>query len=82
MTKALEYILTKFPDHCAKIIDLYDKDEEFRILCDDYLTSMRTVEQFRTGTIKSNPFEDEFMNINHELENEIREILNPERKEW
>ncbi len=82
MTKALEYILAKFPDHGAKIIELFDKDEDFRILCDDYLTSMRTVEQFRTGIQKGNPFESEFMDLHHELEKEIREILNSDRKEW
>ena len=35
MTIALEHVLAKFPDHSVKIIELYDKDEEFRILCED-----------------------------------------------
>ena len=30
----------------------------------------------------TNPFEKEFMDLSHELENELREILNSERKEW
>lgn len=82
MTNALEYVLAKFPDHGVKILDLYDKDEEFRILCDDYLTSQRTLEQFRTGAIKFNPYEKEFMDLNRELEQELEKILNMERKEW
>ncbi len=82
MTNALEHVLAKFPDHSVKIIDLYDKDEEFRILCDDYLTSQLTLEQLRTDALKTNPFETEFMHLSHELEKELREILNSEKREW
>jgi hypothetical protein len=82
MTNALEHVLEKFPDRRVKIIELYDKDEEFRILCDDYLTSLRTLEQFRSRAVKSNPFEKEFMDLRNELEKELREILNSKRREW
>jgi hypothetical protein len=83
MTNALEFVLAKFPDKGVKIIDLYDKDEDFRILCNDYLTSVQTLEQFRTGAIKKNdPYEEEFIGLNQDLEKEIMTILNPERKEW
>ena len=82
MINALEHVLVKFPDHRVKITDLYDKDEEFRILCDDYLTSVQTLEQIRTGTKTTNPFENEFLDLNHELENELGKILNTERREW
>ena len=82
MTNALEYVLAKFPDHSVKIKDLYDKDEEFRMLCEDYLTSKQTLEQFRTGVIKFNPYEKEFMNLSRELEQELVKILNSSGKEW
>ena len=82
MTNSLDYVLAKFPDHSVKIIDLYDKDDEFRILCDDYLTSLRTLEQFRAGAIKTNPFEKEFLDLSNELEKELKELLNSKRKEW
>lgn len=82
MTIALENVLERFPDHSIKIIDLYDKDEEFRVLCEDYLTSLKSIDQLRTGAIKTNPFEKEFMHLSLELEKELGEILNSERKGW
>ena len=43
-----------------KIIDLYNKDEDFRILCDDYTASAQAVEQCRLSDVKDKEFENEF----------------------
>ena len=75
MTKVLEYILGKFPDHSAKIIDLFNNDEDFRTLCDDYMSSMQAVEERRLNVIKDREIEREFLHVNIELEKEIVHLL-------
>ena len=75
MRKAFDHILTKFPDHRAKIIELYRKDEDFRILCDDYLTSVQTIEEYRLKTLSDKEYESEFLRIYLDLEKEIIRLL-------
>jgi hypothetical protein len=75
MRKALEFILSKFPDHRAKIIELYNKDEDFRILCEDYLASTMTIEECRQNMIDEREFENEFLQVNLDLEKEIIHLL-------
>lgn len=79
MRKAFEYILAKFPDQRTKIIDLYNKDEDFRILCEDYLTSGEVLEKCRLEVMKDRAFENEFSQIYLDLEKEIIHLL--ERRE-
>lgn len=75
MRKALEFILSKFPDHRNKIIELYNKDEDFRILCEDYLTSVKTIEECRQKVIEDRGVENEFLQVNLDLEKEIVRLL-------
>jgi len=76
MTKVLEYIIGKFPDQSSKIIDLYSRNEDFRILCEDYMTSMNEVEERRLNVIKNREVEQEFLKVYMELEKEIIHVLN------
>lgn len=76
MTKVLEYIIGKFPDQSSKIIDLYSRNEDFRILCEDYMTSMYEVEERRLNVIKNREVEQEFLKVYMELEKEIIHVLN------
>ena len=75
MTKELVYILGKFPDHTDKIIDLYNKDEDFRTLCEDYITSIQAAEERRLNAIMDRKIEKEFLHVNIELEKEIIHLL-------
>jgi hypothetical protein len=75
MRKALEFILSKFPDHRAKIIELHNNDEDFRILCEDYLASTMTLEESRQKVINDREFENEFLQVNLDLEKEIIHLL-------
>ena len=79
MRKALEFILSRFPDHRTKIIELYNKDEDFRVLCEDYLSSKETIEQCRQNVINDREFENEFLQVNLDLEKEIIHILEKEK---
>jgi hypothetical protein len=75
MGKSLDYIIEKFPDHRASIIHLYNKDEDFRTLCEDYMASAQALEKYRQKAIKDKQFENDFSQIYVELENEIIHLL-------
>ena len=75
MIKALEYILTRFPDQRAKIINLYNTDDDFKTLCEDYFTSVQAIEKCRTSATKGREVENEYLHVNLELEKEILNLF-------
>jgi hypothetical protein len=75
MRRVLELILSKFPDHRHRIIDLYNKDEDFRLLCQDYISSTQALQKCRKDVFKDRTFEGEFLEVNLELEKEIVQLL-------
>ncbi|HUM48184.1 MAG TPA: hypothetical protein PLD84_14735 [Chitinophagales bacterium] len=80
MNKSLEYVLEKFPEHRFRIIDLYNVDEDFRMLCEDYLTSAEAIGEYRLHAIKDKGMENEFSQVYVELEKEIIHLLGNEEK--
>jgi hypothetical protein len=80
MEKALDYVLRKFPDHTATMIDLYCTDEDFRILCEDYQTSVMTVEECRVKVLTDRKIENEYLQVALELEKEILRLLTRKSK--
>lgn len=80
MRKVLEFILAKFPDHKHKIIELYNKEEDFRLLCEDYVSSVFGLEKCREEVFKDREFEGEFLEVNLELEKEIVHLLQKHRE--
>ena len=75
MGKALDHMLAKYPDHSAKIIDLYSKDEDFRILCEDFLEISISLEKCRLNVIKGKENKIEFEQVFIDLEKEIIHLL-------
>ena len=75
MSTSLEYLLEKFPDHRSKIIVLYNTDEDFRMLCDDYFTAVQGLEKYREKGLKNKDNENEYSQIYVELEKEIIKLL-------
>ena len=75
MRKAFEFILSKYPDHRNKIIELYNANEDFRILCEDYLSSVQTLEECRQKVMEDRGVENEFLQVNLDLEKEIIHLL-------
>lgn len=71
MKKIFEFILSKFPEHRSGIIELYNTDEDFRSLCEDYLTSLEAMEEGRKILIKDREVEREYVQLNLDLEKEI-----------
>jgi hypothetical protein len=75
MQEALDYILSRYPDHKAKIIEFFNSDEDFRILCQDYYTSATGLEGSRHNSIKNREVENEYSQVYIELEKEIIHLL-------
>ena len=75
MGKALEHILVKYPELRAKIIELYQRDEDFRILCDDYLMNMEALGECKINVAKDIELESALLQLNQDLENELNTVL-------
>ena len=75
MEKALEYIMSRFPDHSAKLIHLYMHDDDFKVLCEDYFLSLKALEVCRNNVMKDREAENDFTLVNLELEKEIIQLL-------
>ena len=75
MRKALDYILERLPDQSARIIELYNKAEDFRILCEDFYASSQALDECRKNLIKDKLVENEFLEVNLDLEKEINHLL-------
>jgi hypothetical protein len=80
MEKALEFILIKFPEHRDKMLDVYCTDDDFRILCEDYLTTVNTLEESRLKRISNQTIENEFVMLSLDLEKEIIRTLRKQIK--
>jgi hypothetical protein len=80
MEKALDYIIRKFPDYGTSMIDLYSMDEDFRILCSDYLTSVETLEECRLKVLNDRTVENEYVRLSLDLEKEILYLLRKTNK--
>jgi len=75
MGKALEHILVKYPEYGALIIDLYRKDEDFRILCEDFLANIESLGDCKLNMAKDIELESELLQLNLDLEKEIIRLL-------
>ena len=73
--KALEYVLNKYPDQSARVIELYSTDEDFRILCNDILATGEALEQCRQNALKDREYENEFLQVFLDLEKEVDGLL-------
>src|SRR5882724_187617 len=47
MTKELIFMIEHFPSLRMKIIELYNQDQDFRQICNDYCLSVNMLEAFR-----------------------------------
>jgi len=74
-TKSLEYILAEYPDQRVKIMHLYQNNEDFRILCEDYLSIAMTIRQERIKEIKEKETKMEFVQVFLDLQKEMIHLL-------
>lgn len=80
MIKALDYLVEKFSEHRSKIIVLFNTDEDFRALCEDYLTSAQVLGGDQEKSLKSRETQNEYSQVYAELEKEIMKRLGTHEK--
>ena len=71
----LRAVKKKFPGQSERIEELFESDEDFRTLCEDYITSIQAAEERRLNAIMDRKIEKEFLHVNIELEKEIIHLL-------
>ena len=54
---------------------LYEVDEDFRSLCDDYLVSRKNFEKFKDQTFETKQLKQEFKYLSQNLEKEILDYV-------
>ena len=75
MKNDLDYVLEKLPDHRGTITELYESNDDFRTLCEDYLTTAKGLEESRNKSIRDREMENEYAHTYLELEREIIYML-------
>ena len=66
---------SKFAEYMETIKMLYDVDDDFRSLCDDYLVSRKNFEKYKDQSFETKQLKHEFKRLTQNLENEILEYV-------
>lgn len=75
VTKILKVIKEKFPHRENRIEQLYQEDENFQMLCRNYLTRLEAMIKYRHISNEQRENLREYKNIISELEIELSEFL-------
>jgi hypothetical protein len=65
----------QFAQYIETIKMLYHVDDDFKTLCDDYLISKTSLEEFKERSIEDRQRELEYKRLSRELEKEIVEYV-------
>ena len=71
----LRVVKMKFPGQNARIEELYESDEDFRSLCQDYLLCLQHLQKFMEKLNERNDVVSEYRTMRVELEKELYEII-------
>ncbi len=72
----LEAMIKKFPDFKVRIIQLYQNDENFKSLCEDYWLCTTQLAKHKSTIQINTHLEEEYDSMRSTLENDINEYLN------
>ena len=75
MHKELDHMLERFPEHRGVIIQLFNSNEDFKSLCDDYLQCKNNLLKFRQNVLKDTRVENEYKMLSLDLEQEVLHFL-------
>jgi hypothetical protein len=75
MTKELIYLIDHFPSQKMKIIELYNHDQDFRQLCNDYCLSINMLEAFKKTEPDIRKVKRDYKLVSKDLENELERFL-------
>lgn len=77
LNEHLKAVKEKFPKESGRIEELYNADEDFRALCEDYFFCMQHLQKFKKEFSEKQYSFDEYKNIQTELEKELQEFILP-----
>lgn len=75
MQKELNDILELFPAYRRKIIELYNSNEDFQLLCEDYWQCKNALSKFRQHLQEDAKTENEYMRMCEDLEHDALRFL-------
>lgn len=75
MQKELDIILEHFPGFRGRIIELYQSNEDFKLLCEDYWQCRMALQKFREHLQEDTNTEKEYMRLCMDLEKDARKFL-------
>jgi len=75
MNKELDNIMERFPDQRRRIIDLFNNNEDFRTLCEDYWQSKQALLNSMSNKIEDTLLENEYSVLCLELEKEALRFI-------
>ena len=67
--------ISRFAEYVETIKMLYQVDDDFKILCDDYLISKNNIEKFRKQSLENKQQAMEYKRLVMELENEMLDYV-------
>ena len=67
--------ISRFAEYVETIKMLYQVDDDFKNLCDDYLISKKSLEKFRKKSLENRQQALEYQRLSRELENEMLEYV-------
>lgn len=71
----LETIKKKFPEQSERIEELYQQNEDFRMLCFDYMLCMQHLQKFKKEAGEKKLSVEEYKTIRAELEDELSHFI-------
>lgn len=75
MTKELDNMMQRFPDQRGRIIELFNNNEDFRTVCEDYWESRQALLNSMTHKIEDAILENEYSVLCLELEKEALRFI-------
>ena len=67
--------ISQFAEYIETIKMLYEVDEDFKTLCDDYARSKTSFEEFKDKSLETKKMKLEYKRLSRDLEKEILEYV-------
>jgi len=75
LNEYLKAVKHKFPEEGERIENLYQSDEDFRALCEDYFSCLQFLHKFKNEVKEKKYSFEEYKNIQEELEKELHDFI-------
>jgi len=75
MTKELIFIIDRFPAFQGKIIELYERDLDFRQLCNDYCLSLQMLDAFQKTEPDFKRVKHDYKQVSQDLKKELLQFF-------